>query len=190
MKTIVALVLAGFVLTAGALKAEDPAPAKPAPEKLTIPGGDPIDVVAPEGWKLTKIQPKPTLPPTIILHSANNDTELRVTFIADKAGAFNTQDKIEKALTQAAQQYVTGSVEKKLTLQDLKSANGKSSFAEFTDADLVGKQPGPGQYKVVGTGLLVVGNTAAIITLLGNALDDKSYVAGKAFLKSGITPHK
>jgi len=163
---------------------------KPKPTTVNVPDGGKFEVTAPEGWKVRVIQPDPKLPPTVALATANQDTDLKITFIPDKTGAFGSEEKLDAALKRVAEQYAGGSVENKTKVEKIESKNGTCLFAQFTDADLVGKETKPGQYKVVGTGLMLFDKTVAAIMLLGDSFDSKSYEAVKELIKSGIKPVK
>ena len=139
---------------------------------VAVKDGDTFEVKIPEGWDQT--QNHSPLAPTITIRPKSQEAELKITFISDPNGELSKKDHLDKAVTAAAQQYVNGSVEKENKLQSLESKNGKCKYAEFTDASLVGKQPPPGKFKVVGTGVMLLGKTAAAFTLLGNSFDDKS----------------
>ena len=185
MNRLFAVVLLGCAATAWAADEEA------AKKTVAIPGGATLEVAAPEGWSLRVIQPDPKLPPTIRLKSAKREANLQVTFFIDKVGSLGTKDKLSDMVEAAAkQQYLIGSVEKKVTVQFLDSPNAICAYAEFTDADLVGKEAKLGQYKVVATGIIKFGDTIGVVTLLGNSFDDPAYQAAKGFLKSGLTVRK
>jgi hypothetical protein len=190
MKSILAVLLvalAPVIFGSGANAAE---PAAPKTTTVTVPNGNTLDVATPEGWSLATVQPDPTLPPTVRLTAPNHETNLQITFLSDKTGTFNTKEKLEKTVEKTAQQYVDGSVEKKIKLQSFDVVGGSCVFAEFTDSDLAGKPTKPGQFKVAGTGVMTLGQTVAAFTLLGDSFDDKSYLAAKNLLKTGVAIHK
>jgi hypothetical protein len=185
MKTLLGVLLMCCAASAYAADSDEP-----KTSVVAVPDGGALDVITPAGWTFAKVQLDPSLPPTVRMSSANGDASLQVTLLVDKVGGFGTKEKMEEVVKGAAQQYVGGSVENKVTLQSLESPNGKCVLAEFTDADLVGKPSGPGQYKVVATGILVLGKTVGAVTLLGDSFNDKSYLAGKKILTAGIAVHK
>jgi hypothetical protein len=177
-----AVALAGLAVSA--IGADDATPKV----SVTVQDGDTLVIKVPAGWDQT--QTHSALAPTITMHPKNQEAELKITFIADPKGELGKKDHLEKAVRAAAQQYVKGSVEKANKLQSLDSKNGTCVYAEFTDAAWVGKQAPPGKYKVVATGVMSFGKTAAAFTLLGNSFDDKSFVAGKEILQGDIAVKK
>jgi hypothetical protein len=190
LKTLPAAILAALALLdfGAAVNAAEASGAKCS--TVTVPGGDALDVTAPEGWSLVTVQPDPSLPPTVRLTAPNHEANFRITFLSDKLGTFATKEKLEKAVNKTAEQYVDNSVEKKIKLQSLELTGGNCVYAEFTDSDLVGKPSRPDQYKVIGTGVMTLGKTVAAFTLLGDSFDEKSYLAAKKILKSGVALHK
>ncbi len=155
-------------------------------ETVSVPEGNTLEVTVPKDWKYTKLDQGKILPPTLKFESADGKTLLQLTLLADSSGQFGKKEQIEKGVTAAAQQYVDGSVEKKVTLAKLDSKNGIGSYAQFTDASLVAKSPQPGQYLVVATGTMVYDKTIAAFTLLSDSFDSKSYAAALELLKSGV----
>jgi hypothetical protein len=185
MKRLIPLLLLGWATTSLAADAE-----KPKPTTVDVPGGAKIDIVAPAGWTVKEVQPNPLIPSATSLTSPNGDRSLMISFIPDANGALDTREKLEALLKLTAKQYEEGSVEKKTKFEKLDSKNGICVFAEFTDADLVGKKTEAGQFKVVGTGLMLIDKAVATVTVLGDSLTDKSYLAGKETIKTGIKVHK
>ncbi len=190
LKALPAILFSVFMLIERGAGAQAAEPTRPKPATVTVPGGDTLDVSWSEGWTEVTVQPDPSLPPTVRLTAPNKEASLQITFLSDKTGSFNTKDKLEKVVEKAGQQYVDGSVEKKIKLQSLDLASGTCIYAEFTDADLVGKTPPAGQFKIVGTGAITLGKTIAAFTLLGDSVDAKPYLAAKQILKSGVALHK
>jgi hypothetical protein len=162
--------------------------AKPTVPSGTVPEGDDLQITLPDDWE--QWQNRNALAPTITLRPKNNDAELKITFIADTKDAFAKKEQLEKAVRTSCQQYVDHSVEKEIKLKTLESKNGTCVYAEFTDAALVGKTPQPGEFKAIASGVMLVGKSVAIFTLVGNLFEDKSYIASKDILKSGITLKK
>ena len=182
-KYLCAIVIAGLATTA--MAADE---AKPTVIPITVPEGDALQITVPDGWDQS--QNHYVLGPTVTLRPNNKSAELKLTFILDTKSAFAKQEQLEKVVRASAQQYVDGSVEKEMKLKNLDSKNGTCVYAEFTDASLVEKTPKPGEFPAIATGVMTIGKSAAIFTLLGEASDDKSFKTGKEVLKSGITLKK
>lgn len=179
MKSIFTLIV---FMSAAVTNAAD----KASTTTVSASGGAKFEITAPDGWTIKTVSVDPTIPAATSLVSPDGDVNLLISFIPDKNGAFGTRGKLEAVLTRSAKQYESGSVEKKTKIEKLDSKNGLCVFAEFTDADLVGKKTGAGQFKVVGTGLMLFDKAVANVTLLGDSFTDKSYLAGKEAIETGI----
>jgi hypothetical protein len=165
------------------LRADD---AKPNVTTVTLSEGGPLEIKAPDGW-VVKV-PRSPLGTTIVAGPKNGDADLKITFIPMQEEL--DKEKMEALLIIGAQQYIDGSVEKKMKLQNLDSKNATGMFAEFTDASLAGKPAKPGRFAAVATGLIKIGKATGTFTLLGKSFDDKNFVAGKEILKSGMAEKK
>jgi hypothetical protein len=162
-----------------------------AADQIDVPGATAIEVSVPAGWTYEKIQPVPTAPPTLKWScAADKDVNLQITFLPIKEGRLDTQEKIDASVMNLGRQYANGSVEKEIKIHKLVTANGLGSYAQFTDADLVGKPNAPGQFKVVACGTLVIGKTAGAFTLLANSFDQPGYKAVLALLQEGMAARK
>jgi hypothetical protein len=154
---------------------------------VTVPKADKIAIRIPPAWKQTVIQPTPQLPPTVKIESADHALSLQLTFIPDAEGRFATQESVDRVVTQANQQYVGGSVEKRLTLTQLVSKNGHGCYSTFTDADLVGvANPPAGQFRNVLSGVIVIQKQAAAFTLLSNSTTSPEYREALQIISEGI----
>ena len=137
---------------------------------LQIPDGDTIVIAVPKDWKVDKIQPDPSLPPTLrIVPPKASDLSLQVTMMADKEGKFRTENDLRKTLERSTQRFVSGSVEKKQTIVAMESKTVKGFHASFTDASLVDTKPVPeGKFLLMTSGIFGIGKNVAVFTLLGN----------------------
>ncbi len=179
MKSIFTLIV---FMSAAVMNAAD----KANTTTVSASGGAKFEITAPDGWTIKTVSADPSIPAATSLASPDGDANLLISFIPDKDGAFATREKLEAVLNKTAKQYEGGSVEKKTKIEMLDSKNGLCVFAEFTDSDLVGKKTEAGQFKVVGTGLMLFDKTVATLTLLGGSFTDKPYIAGKEAIKTGI----
>ena len=62
--------------------------------------------------------------------------------------------RIQQDVRQANEQFVEGSVEKRMNIQDFALKQGYGSYCTLTDASLVGKKPKQGEYKVMASGIV------------------------------------
>ncbi len=186
MKRLPILLVLGVVYPAFA--ADEPAPTKAT---ISVPGGATLEVTAPDGWTLRTFQPDPTLPPTIRLRAPEKKATLQVSFFVDTVGELATKDKVEdRAAARARWQYLIGSTDKKVTLQTIESSGELCVYAELSGDRMEGKQAKLGSDNVVATGLIKFGRTIGVVNLLGSSFDDPAFLAGKEFLKSGLTEKK
>ncbi|HSI11550.1 MAG TPA: hypothetical protein VK961_05875 [Chthoniobacter sp.] len=156
---------------------------------ITIPKGDKLAVRIPPAWKQTVIQPKPELPPTVKIESADHALSLQLTFIPDLEGRFATKEGVDRLVTGVNQRYVAGSVEKRLTLTQLVSKVGHGCYSTFTDADLVGvPNPQAGQFRNALSGVIVVQKQIAAFTLLSNSTTSPEYQQAIQIISDGISP--
>jgi hypothetical protein len=141
----------------------------------------------PDGVQATKNDPPEGIPPTIKAKGAG--MSLQITFMPPGRPALDTQAAVDDLVAKiGAGQFEGGSLEKKTTVTRLTVAGGLGAIARYTDADLVDVAvPRPGQYKVVATGIIVLGRNAAAVTLLGDAFDAPGFTQGVALLEAGFT---
>ena len=155
---------------------------------VTVPGADKVAVHLPASWKQMVSQPRQDLPPTVITTSTTGALSLQLTFIPDPGGRFATKDSVDRVVTAANQQYVSGSVEKRLSLTQLESPSGHGCYSTFTDADLVGVETPPaGQFRHVLSGVIVTGKQAVAFTLLTNRPDDPEYQQARQVITTGLS---
>jgi hypothetical protein len=148
---------------------------------LPIPDGDTVVIELPKDWKVEKVQPKPTLPPTLRIlapHAAH--LSLQLTMMRDKDGKLGSEEELRKTLERSTARFVSGSVEKKQTIVALESKTVKGFHASFTDVSLVDTKPIPeGKYLKMTSGILGIGRNVAAFTLLSNE-------GGEALAKSAL----
>ena len=72
--------------------------------------------------------------------------------------------------------FVDGSVEKKETLREFSLERGYGAYCLFTDAALVGKEPAPDDFKVMGIGeVQPAKNMSGTVSLLANTADGPEF---------------
>lgn len=154
---------------------------------VAVPKADQVAIRLPATWKQTIIQPRQDLPPTVMVVSDADALTLQLTFLPNLDGRFDTKDSVDRVVTQANQQYVSGSVEKRFGLTQLDSHSGHGCYSTFTDADFVGMETLPdGQFRYVASGLFVVGKQAVAFTLLTNSTDGPGYRRAIQVVSEGI----
>jgi hypothetical protein len=155
---------------------------------VSVPKGDKVLIRVPPPWQRVLIQPTPDLPPTIKISGGTNSLSLQITFLPDPGARFRTRESVDRAVTEANQHYVAGSVEKRLTLTQIVSTNGHGCYACFTDADLAAlPNPPKGEFRNVASGLFVIGKQIASFTLLTNDPKSVEYQQALRIISDGIS---
>jgi hypothetical protein len=94
-----------------------------------------------------------------------------LTFAYTTNGAPN-KEVIRKEALRSTEQFVSASVEKKKNLKDFSLEKGYGCYCLFTDASLVGKKATPGDYKVMGSGLVQPAeNLVGVVSLFADEAD-------------------
>ncbi len=144
--------------------------------EVTIPEGDKISIRVPNQWTHSVIQPEPTLPPTVTILSPTKTVSIQITFLPDPRGFFTTKESVDRAVTNANQRYVEGSVEKKTNLIQLESKIVRGCYAAYTDAAVAAaKTPEKGEYAKVASGVFVIRKQGAVFTVLSNDTTGDDY---------------
>ena len=98
-----------------------------------------------------------------------------VSFLYLTNGAPNL-DAIRTDALRIGDVFVDGSVERKETLREFSLEHGYGAYCLFTDASLVGKNPGPDDFKVMGVGeVQPAENMLGTVSLLANAADGPEF---------------
>lgn len=143
---------------------------------VSIPKGDKLAIHLPAGWQQRVVQPSADLPPTVKINTPDETLSLQITLIPDINGRFTTKEDVNRVVSEANEQYVAGSVEQRLTLEQIPSTHGHGCYSVFTDASLAKvTKPAKGQYRIVTTGIFVIGKEAAAFTLLSNDTKSPEY---------------
>lgn len=143
---------------------------------VSLPQGDKLAIRLPAGWQQLIIQPSPDLPQTVKIHPPDETLSLQITLVPDINGRFTTKEIVDRVVSEANEQYVSGSVEQRLTLEQIPSTHGHGCYSVFTDAGLAKvAKPAKGQYRIVTTGIFVIGKEAAAFTLLSNDTKSPDY---------------
>jgi hypothetical protein len=162
-------------------------PAAAEEVSVSVPRADTLKVRIPEGWKHSITQTLPALPPTLEIQDPAGPVALKITFLPDPEGRLAKDDELKKLMKAATGLYVESSIERKLELRPLATKNGRGVYATFTEASLVDVKELPaGQFRIVTSGMLVVGKQVAAFTLLSNGLDGKPYETAMQIVTEGI----
>lgn len=183
MKTILLLLLSALMTT---VSAADVVGVNPT--QVDVPNATALTLTVPETVSVTKIQPAPTLPPTLKLASKTRKMSLQITFMQHGKIDVSSQDAVNAMVQNMGRaQYEGGSVEKATKVVPLKIKDGLGAIAYYTDADLVNTpNPRPGQFKVVGSAVISIGDTVGVATLLGDDFKSAEFLSAVDILEHGI----
>ena len=147
---------------------------------LPVPDHGSICFKAPKGWSfLKKGAVNPFGPRSAEFRSEDGLISAQATFFWDGFGPKQMKPS-EKDLADLTEksgkaQFLSGSVEKKVVLENFKGAEASGCFARFTDADWVGKKPPAGEFANVTTGMVRCGDLWGNFTILTNEKDGPSF---------------
>jgi len=114
--------------------------------------------------------------------NANAKCLLTIAYITN--GVPNKQ-ALQKEVLRVCEEFVSESVEKKQNLKEFALKTGCGAYCLFTDASLVGKTPPPGDYKVMGSGIVQPGkDMTGVVTLFTNDADSKEFKAMLSIINS------
>jgi len=100
-----------------------------------------------------------------------------LTFAYTTNGAPN-KEVIRKEVLRTCEEFVSESVEKKKNLRDSSLEKGYGAYCLFTDASLVGKKAKPGDYKVMGSGVVQpADNMLGVVSLFADEADGEELKA-------------
>ena len=154
---------------------------------MQVPGGDKVTVPIPAGWKHNLDRPPSGIPPTLDL-TGPSGILLKLTFMADPQARFTKPEDLEKLVTQANQQYVANSLEKRVTVVPITTKTGLGAYSVFTDARLAGvTTPAPGDFRMVTSGALTIGRQVAIFSVLSNTAESDEYRRALDVVKNDIS---
>lgn len=164
------------------------APGKDGPEireiPLVVPGAGRVVVLVPADWEYTVRQPNPALPPVVRIRADGPDgrISLQFNFFADKAGRFDSPDKVAQAVVAGSRQYVAGSVQGRVELKPLQSPAGFGAYAQFSER----ARPVPPDFRHVTSGLFNARGTLYNFTLLSDDLESSNHEIAMVLLLKGV----
>ena len=86
------------------------------------------------------------------------NAQLKLTLIYGKDDRLQDKAALSAAFLQTCAQFIPTSVEQKANVKNFTLRQGFGLYATFTDKDLVGQPPVRGNYKVMTSGLIYLGN--------------------------------
>jgi hypothetical protein len=137
-----------------------------------VPGHGALEIAVPSGWTAKLEAGEPPAPRTIRLGGPG---EAFVAFIApfwnpgEPEDASARADNAQLLAELARRGALAGSVEREIPLEELVGDGVHGFWFSATDRELVGKEPGPGEWRHLLQGAAAVGPLVIAFTLLDNA---------------------
>ena len=125
-----------------------------------------LKLTIPSSWKDQFKQVAKTIPPTIRLIPPSNEKAIALITIIwnrDKVKDFNSPENIKNLVVNTGQHLLKQSVEKKLTLQEIKGKTSAGYYYILTD-----KAPKPDEYKYLSQGGIGTGDLLLVFSILYN----------------------
>jgi hypothetical protein len=152
-------------------KGEKPGSSGAERHAFAIPGRGVLDLAIPKGWTVEEAPEEPPKPPTIRLERPGGGFVALITpfFNAGEDGAPPQGDSARLFAELARRNALAGSAEREIPLEPLEGQGVHGFWFEATDRTLVGRDPGPEEWRHVIQGAAEVGPIVLAFTLLDNA---------------------
>jgi len=141
-----------------------------------------LSVTVPDGWSVNgkaANRPDGTSIGYAFAIKPRSDANAKclLTFAYTTNGAPN-KEVIHKEVLRTCEEFVSESVEKTKNLRDFSLEQGYGAYCLFTDASLVGKKAKPGDYKVMGSGVVQpADNMLGVVSLFADEADGEELKA-------------
>jgi hypothetical protein len=113
---------------------------------------------------------------------ANASCQLTLAFTTN---GIPNKEAIRKLVLRSCEMFVEQSVEKKENLKEFSLEKGYGAYCLFTDASLVGKNPTPGDYKIMGSGVVQPGdNMLGVVSILCDEAEGNEFKAMLGIINS------
>jgi hypothetical protein len=175
-RRVAALAAAALAGCAGARTPRSAAPgSEPGGEgrrAFAVPGHGSIEIAVPRGWTAEASADDPSAPSTIRLEQPGASFVALLTPFWDPGEADDEAapgDAARLFAELARRNALGGSVEREIPLQELGGEGVHGFWFGATDRELVGKEPGPEEWRHVIQGAAAVGELVVAFTLLDNA---------------------
>jgi hypothetical protein len=153
-------------------------PAKGAPpppgwerRAFEIPGDGTLELAIPKDWSAETASEGEDAPPTIRLEGIRPAFLALLTLFSNpgEPGEHAGADTAQLFAELARRKALAGSVEREIALEELVGEGAHGYWFAATDRELVGKEPGPEEWRHVIQGAAAVGRVVVAFTLLDNA---------------------
>lgn len=152
--------------------------------EVQVPTIGAVLVMAPAGWRHEIGSNDGVSPPTLRLSTSNEGgrVDLLVTLIPDLGNLLGQEQALDTAVVETSQPYVERSVQGKVVVHHLQTANGLGSYASFTER----VRPPKPQFANVTSGVFNARGFVCTFTLLADDLASVNHKAALAVVSRGI----
>ena len=163
-----------------------PAVGQASVTSISIFQGRRISTSVPKGWSFSDTVDKRNGVQTIEMKDPTGEIELSVSFFPDTEGRLSTKAAIDAEIRKDTDFYLSGSVEREITVVSLGSSKDLGVFAVFTDRRLIGKAI-PSTERLYSTvGIRSWDGVFLLFTLLSNSRDAERYRTALDIVRTGI----
>lgn len=138
-------------------------------------------------FKVTK-DPDDGFEPALSFSSFKNQFKslgMKIFLSKDPNKTLKTKDDALKILEKASSRYISGSVEKKLNVKEVKIPDSVCIYSSFTDSSIQNvEKPLPGQFKHITLGYLVKGEFIVYFKAFSNSVSDEEFQSALNIIKS------
>ncbi len=159
-------------------------------EKIDLGAGKALHLVLPEVWinaePATGPPGMPAMGKTVryVTKNGSNDAVL-ITIVTVPDDRFSNPENLRTLVEETTQQFVSGSVEGKADLKEVRLGGRPGISVTFTDAELVGKPSVKDNYKALTTCFVYLGEHLMLTaTVFTDDVAGKAYAEGMRILKS------
>lgn len=143
-----------------------------------------ISIAVPDGWTYAESRDERTGVQTATIGDPSGEIQLSISFLSDQANRLATKPALEKQMRTLFEEYVSGSVEQKMTFTYAETADGIEGHVVFTDRSLAGKEIPKDQRLVSTTGLRSWPGVYAFFTLLSNQTRSEAYATALEIVRT------
>jgi hypothetical protein len=149
-------------------------------DELRVSSKEPVVVVTPPQWKAAKGKaPSDSFPFETyrVVPPASRNAQCLISILAKGRPEFADPQTLKKLLKADSRPYLSSLNEpSKITIKEMKIADGLGFYVNFVDPDLVGKPAKEGSYKTVTPIIVSLGSNYLIkVTILCDAIDGADY---------------
>lgn len=106
----------------------------------------------------------------------NVNASCKITVLYPEDDRLDTKAKLRDRVLEVCQQFTEGSVERKAVAKEFYLKRGFGYYCNFTDPELVGKPPEPGNYKVMSSGMIRLAKDVVIgVTIFADSFKSEEY---------------